>query len=131
MRILVALALLVAAACAPVARTAPTANLAPQVAPPVSAPAALKPVDEASCKTAGGDWRPICRMQKPACVISYPDAGKACTDGDDCAGNCVAKAAVAMTDGKPATGICSANNDPCGCMQLIEDGKALPMLCAD
>ena len=33
--------------------------------------------------------------------------------------------------GAAATGICAANNDPCGCKQKIEDGKATAAICVD
>ncbi len=127
MRFLMAFAMLAAMACAPVSTTTSAASLdGPQT--PVSAP---KPADEASCKTAGGDWRPICRMQQPACVFSYRDAGKACSDGDDCAGDCIVKGGEFASDGKAATGVCSASSDPCGCKQKIEDGKTTAAICVD
>lgn len=136
MRKLLALAAFaLAAACAP--STAPTpaaepaAVPAPVVAPVPEAPPAAQIADEASCKIAGGDWRPICRMQTLSCVITYPDAGKACTDGDDCAGNCEGAVTGAAGAGQPATGVCSTNSDPCGCHTFIEDGKATATLCAD
>ena len=137
MRKLIALAAFaLAAACAP--SPAPTSAAepaqvpAPVVAPLPEAPPGATPIaDEASCKTAGGDWRPICRMQNLACVITYPDAGKACSDGEDCAGDCLGAVTGAAGAGQPATGLCSTNSDPCGCRTLIEEGKATATLCVD
>lgn len=136
MRKLIALAAFtLAAACTPApapapAEPAPAATPAAEAAP--EAPPAATPIaDEASCKTAGGDWRPICRMQNPACVITYADAGKACSDGDDCVGDCVGTTTGAASAGQPATGVCSTNSDPCGCKTRIEDGKAAATLCVD
>ena len=80
MRLLMALVVLIAAACAP------ASPLQPLPAPPVTAQPIANPSDAASCKTAGGSWRPICRMQTPACVFTYADAGKACTDSTQCQG---------------------------------------------
>jgi hypothetical protein len=95
-------------------------------APPV-------PVDEArACVERGGEWRAICRLQKPACVTTFADADKACSDGADCAGDCIAHLADAPTmAGAPATGVCAANDDPCGCRQKIEGGKAGATICVD
>jgi hypothetical protein len=123
-------------ACAPASAPTP-AEPAPVPAPAPAAPAPEAPqepapiADEASCKTAGGDWRPICRMQNLACVITYADAGKACTDGDDCTGNCIVKDGAMGAAGQPVTGVCSTNSDPCGCRTMVEDGKATATLCVD
>lgn len=87
--------------------------------------------DPAACARAGGELKPVCRMQQPMCLIAFKDAGKSCTDGAQCAsGRC--KAEMSGPDTAPPTnGQCAANNDPCGCFQLFEDGKALPALCVD
>lgn len=134
MRTLIALAALAfAAACTPAPTTpaepAPTATPAAETAPPEQAIAAS---DEASCKTQGGNWQPVCRMQKPACVTTFSDAGKACTDGSECAGDCMANPEAPFpTAGTTATGVCATNNDPCGCKQKIEGGKATAAICVD
>lgn len=87
--------------------------------------------DAAACAKAGGEVRPVCRMQKPMCVVTFPDANKACSDGSECgSGRCVSANPTASS-GKPARGQCRPTNDPCGCYQTIEDGVAQPMLCAD
>ncbi|MDP3493994.1 MAG: hypothetical protein Q8R82_12845 [Hyphomonadaceae bacterium] len=135
MRILIAIAaFMIAAACTP--SSAPS-EPAPTPAPAVETPGAPEPeqivaTDEASCKTQGGDWRPVCRMQQPACITTFPDAGKACTDGSQCAGDCMASPEAGFADGgAAATGVCASNNDPCGCKQKIEDGKATAAICVD
>jgi hypothetical protein len=71
-------------------------------------------------------------MQQPACVMTFSDAGKPCTDGDDCAGDCMAKtdAGFAQT-GATTPGLCAVNDDPCGCKQTVEDGKATAAICID
>ncbi|HOZ27821.1 MAG TPA: hypothetical protein PLH23_11120 [Hyphomonadaceae bacterium] len=136
MRILIALAALaITAACTPSpapSEPAPTPAPVTSSETPSTAPEQIVATDEASCKTQGGDWRPVCRMQKPACITTFPDAGKACTDGSQCAGDCVASPDAGFADGSAAaTGICAANNDPCGCKQKIEDGKATAAICVD
>ena len=87
--------------------------------------------DPAACAKAGGEVRPVCRMQKPMCVVTFADANKACSDSSECgSGRCLSVNTTA-TSGQAAKGQCSPTNDPCGCYQRIEDGVALPTLCAD
>ena len=86
--------------------------------------------DPEACAKAGGSLRPVCRMQKPMCLITFTDAGKSCTDGSQCAsGRCTAK--LADPSGGAASGRCAATNDPCGCYTRIEDGVAQPTICVD
>lgn len=105
------------AACAPAAPPAP----------PAAGQASLDP---AQCSAAGGTVKPVCRLQRPQCVISYPDAGKACTDGSQCgSGKCVTDRDAAP--GAPAQGVCKADNDPCGCVTPVVNGKVGAGLCVD
>lgn len=105
-KLITAFALLVVAACAPVASPS-----APTISPPEAT------LDVAACKAEGGAVMPVCRMQRPMCVLPYKDAGKSCTDNDQCDGRCVA-------EGETATaGTCEADNDPCGCVTEMVDGK--------
>jgi hypothetical protein len=84
---------------------------------------------EAACKTYGGDWRPICMMQKPACVVTFKDAGKSCSDSSECSGRCQTSGSAPPESA--VRGVCTATSDPCGCFQLVEKGKAGYPLCAD
>jgi hypothetical protein len=108
----------------------------PAVAPPTAQPEVATKVDWRSaqnaeqCSGIGGQWRPICMMGKPACVVAYKDAGKSCTDSSQCSGRCITGSTGAKPE-TPTTGICTANSDPCGCFQLVENGKAGYALCAD
>lgn len=86
----------------------------------------------AACAKAGGAVQPVCRMGNPMCVVTFADAGKACTDGAQCgSGRCYAVTPTAASGGQSATGQCAATNNPCGCNQRVEDGVALPTLCVD
>lgn len=88
--------------------------------------------DPAACAKAGGVLQPVCRMQKPMCLITFSDAGKSCTDGAQCgSGRCYAATPVAASGGSGATGQCAPTINPCGCNQRVEDGVALPTLCVD
>lgn len=83
----------------------------------------------AACAKAGGEVRKVCMMGVPMCVVTFRDAGKACSDKADCSGRC-----LAQDNPQPmqaAKGICAATNDPCGCFQTVEKGLAGYPLCAD
>lgn len=122
------LAVLLLAACAPM-------TTAPEPAPPAPSPQVSQPElpkTEAACKTSGGDWRPVCMMGRPACVVSYKDAGKDCRDGSECSsGRCYAKQVLATPPAGGTVGACAANSDPCGCRALVVKGQQTPVLCVD
>lgn len=116
-----AILLLALTACTPVAGPAPSSPT----------PVALA-ADPAACKAAGGGIRPVCRMQQAACVIAYKDAGKACTDSDQCQGRCVTgDEGDAPVAGSATIGLCEADSDPCGCSTEVIGGKAASTLCID
>ena len=119
MRWMVGIAALIVAACAPVTGSAtptPTPAPAPQQVVQKLTPAA----DEAGCRSQNGSWAPICRMQRPACVLSFSDAGKSCTDSDQCQGACYADAAGgASQPGKFVTGKGATDSNPCGCKARV------------
>ena len=88
--------------------------------------------DAAACARAGGKMLPQGRMQSLRCVISYADAGRRCTDGDDCAGGCrVGDVANPPAAGAPAVGQCQASSSRFGCYTTVEGGKAEATLCVD
>jgi hypothetical protein len=119
MRLLLLLAGMGLAACAPMAP-------APEQLQPTQKPAETA----AACAAQGGNWRPVCLMGKPACVIAFEDGGKACSDGSECAsGRCVTEQHVQPE--KPVKGVCARTSDPCGCMQFVRNGKADYPLCID
>jgi hypothetical protein len=98
--------------------------------PPPPSPAASSSVDAAACGAAGGVVRPVCRMQRPMCVIPNADAGKACTDDSQCGGGCVYDGAPMGADGT-TTGVCRKDNDPCGCIEHVKSGKKAGGICVD
>ena len=126
MRTLMAIAATVVAACSPVRPQAPSEPS------PVAAVTAPPFAEEAACTEKGGEWRPVCRMQQPACVAKFADGGKECSDGDDCAGQCLARSEAGFVqEGKAVTGFCAVNDDPCGCKQTVENGMASAAICID
>ena len=128
MKRFVMLAALFVAACQPMPVDGGKTDLA-QAAPT----AAQTPADDASaCAAKGGKMLPQGRMQSVRCVITYADAGRRCTDGDDCAGDCrVDDVANAPAAGSNAVGQCQANSSRFGCYTTIEDGKAGATICVD
>lgn len=114
--ILAATLALVMAACAP--------------APPPPVVTSTGP-DVAQCAAKGGTVRPVCRMQKPACVIAYADAGKTCSDKSDCQGRCLYRGEAPADPAAAVTGQCQANSDPCGCFTTVVKGHVGPGMCVD
>jgi hypothetical protein len=123
-RAILAVAVLMLAACAQPA-TAPL-PVQPETAAKIDWRAAST---AEQCSTIGGEWRPVCMMGKPACVVTFKDAGKSCSDSSECSGKCVTKAGA--QPGTETRGQCTTNSDPCGCFQLVTKGKADYPLCAD
>jgi len=130
MKRLVFLAALLAAACQPMPEEGGKADLA-QAAP--AAQAGQTPADEASaCAARGGKMLPQGRMQSLQCVVSYPDGGNRCTDGDQCQGSClIPDVAAAPAAGAAAVGQCQPTSSSFGCYTTVEDGKAEATICVD
>jgi len=118
MRILIAALALMSAACSPMAEQAPDAGAPTQTA-------------EAACAAQNGTLQRVGRMQSVQCVIAYADAGKRCTDGDQCGGDCLADPTAAIPAGQAATGQCAPTSNRFGCATRVEDGKADATLCID
>jgi hypothetical protein len=133
-RILIAAAAVLMAACQPMpASDGPTeiAAIVP-AGQTVIGPSVAGSEDAAACARAGGKMLPQGRMQSVRCVITYADAGRRCTDGDDCAGDCrVGDVANPPTAGAPAVGQCQVNSSRFGCYTTVEGGKAEATLCVD
>jgi putative hemolysin len=115
---LTALAALALAACSPMTGQSPDA-----AAPGQSA--------EASCAAQGGTLQRVGRLQSVQCVIAYADAGKRCTDGDQCGGDCLLPEGTTVEAGAAAVGQCAATSNRFGCATRVEDGKADATLCID
>ena len=133
-RILIAAAAVLMAACQPMpASDGPTeiAAIVP-AGQTVIRPSVAGSEDAAACARAGGKMLPQGRMQSVRCVITYADAGRRCTDGDDCAGDCrVEDVANPPAAGANAVGQCQVNSSRFGCYTTVEGGKAEATLCVD
>lgn len=118
MRLLIAALSLFAAACTPMATQAP-------------APAGGETSAQADCAARGGTLQRVGRLQSVQCVIAYADANKRCTDGDECAGDCLLAEMGSVPPGGAAVGQCAATSNRFGCATRVEDGKADATLCID
>jgi hypothetical protein len=85
----------------------------------------------ADCIARNGTMQPVGRMQTMQCVVRYADAGKRCTDSDQCAGECRTADAARPAEGASVAGICQATSNQFGCFTRVEDGKAEATLCVD
>jgi hypothetical protein len=86
----------------------------------------------AECQARGGRMQPQGRMQTLQCVVSYADAGKRCTTGSDCQGDCrVEEVSTAPAAGAAATGQCQPTNSRFGCYTTVENGRAQATICVD
>ncbi|HZW16115.1 MAG TPA: hypothetical protein VFF66_07650 [Brevundimonas sp.] len=118
----------------------------PPVADIAQAPSTEPPSDEtrATCQARGGEMQRVGLLGTWQCIIRYADAGKRCTDGDQCQGDCRSEVSLPPPPPGPPVvpkqsappppaheGVCQADSDPFGCFAVIEDGKAAPMLCVD
>ena len=90
------------------------------------------PTTAETCRDRGGHWGPQGLLGRDGCVLPYADAGKRCTDGDQCLGDCRAVDGASFPrPGQAATGQCQRTTSPFGCFTRIEDGKADATLCVD
>jgi len=93
------------------------------------------PTNEEECKIAGGDWRQMNMSGYMGCDLPVPptsDGGKACKDGIECEGSCLADSQMGkINSGDKIIGECSTiKNVGLGCHVFVREGKA-DILCAD
>jgi hypothetical protein len=103
----------------------------PPERPAVETGSSVLPADPASCKLAGGAFKPVGKMQTMQCVINYADAGQSCTSGSQCAGDCRATSGVDVVPGQKVAGFCQATSDRFGCSTRVENGRAESTICID
>lgn len=127
-RILIMAAALAISACQPMPTT--PVETASNDTPVIQTPA--PGTDAAACEARGGKMLPQGRMQSLQCVVSYADAGRRCTDGDDCQGDCrIEEVNGAPNAGAATVGQCQASSTRFGCYTTVEGGKAEATICVD
>jgi hypothetical protein len=82
------------------------------------------------CKQNGGEVQRAGRMGLPHCVMTYPDAGKACKDSSECTARCLLVNSN-VPAGAQVTGTCQQNSLRFGCYAVVKDGIAGPAICVD
>ncbi|NYZ62760.1 hypothetical protein [Luteimonas deserti] len=117
------LALLLFAAAALTACAAPAERLSANAGPD-----AATVTHEADCDRVGGEWRQLGRAPVKQCLRRTTDAGKACSQSEQCEGHCLAP--EGSVDGTTVTGQCSVDTNPFGCQQRVRDGMA-STICVD
>jgi hypothetical protein len=75
--------------------------------------------------------KPVGRRQTLQCVISYSDAGKSCSSGSQCSGDCRAKPGIDTVPGQAVSGQCQTDSDRFGCSTKVENGRAQATICID
>ncbi len=97
-----------------------------------NAPAAADNADAARCAAAGGELKPLGRLQRVQCVAPYTDAGKACSAKSECTGQCLAQGETELVAGSKARGVCQTDvSQNFGCRQRIDNGVARGTICVD
>jgi len=91
-------------------------------------PDAASVTHEAECAAVGGQWTQLGRAPVKQCLRQTTDAGKACTDSEQCEGQCIAP--EGSVDGTVVAGSCSVDTNPFGCQQRLRDGVA-STICVD
>ena len=84
-----------------------------------------------ACMAKGGMVERRGMMQTELCVVPYADAGKACTDSDQCQAQCIAEGAVGTPPGETTAGICQRDDQLFGCFGVVEDGRIENGICLD
>jgi hypothetical protein len=64
------------------------------------------------------------------CALPYADAGRRCTSGSQCAGDCLYEG-PAPRPGQRVVGQCQALAYPFGCRTTVENGRAAGAICVD
>lgn len=131
--------LILMGACAPEPATTPVAEN------PSAGPQATPPSDtqKADCAARNGEMQRVGLLGSWQCIVRYADAGKPCTDSDQCEGQCRAQVdlppppqgaptpAPSTPPREPTAGVCQADSNNFGCYAVFEDGRAQPMICID
>lgn len=87
--------------------------------------------DIVKCQEQGGQPHKVGMLLSEKCIITYPDAGKVCTKGDDCQANiCEVNEASPIGQTFKLVGMCKATNNHFGCYNFIDDGQ-IQGICVD
>lgn len=85
---------------------------------------------QADCETAQGHWKKRGKLQQYACVLPATDAGKACSDSQECQVACVVEG-FDLNPGSKVVGQCLESTEQFGCRAYVRDGRTDGVLCID
>lgn len=91
----------------------------------------METTNSEECATMGGHVQNVCALAEKVCLIDYKDAGKPCQSSTECEGKCIYTADKPANVGDSVMGFCEADNNPCGCWQLVEKGELHAEVCAE
>lgn len=94
-----------------------------------SASAAKKPTYAESCQREGGQWVRGGTLGFYGCLRPAKDAGKTCTNSNQCQYGCNARPGTSPRPGTKTTGQCQKDNSHAGCRIDIKNGIAQPEHC--
>jgi len=89
----------------------------------------MSPEELRLCYAAGGTPQTIYYFTE-GCVRPYADAGKTCSDGDQCEGECVYPGNGFPKAGTEVSGVCEAKTGTLSCRSLVRKGKYESEPCA-
>lgn len=144
MRILILPLILLAAACS-LADETPVPSAADQATAAYQPPPLPTDAERQACVARDGRMQQVGMLGSHQCIVHYADAGKRCTDGDQCQGDCwvedslppppqPGEPAVATPRPSPQSateGVCQPDSNRFGCYTTIEDGRAEATICVD
>ncbi|CAA6803502.1 MAG: Unknown protein [uncultured Thiotrichaceae bacterium] len=82
-----------------------------------------------NCKKQGGEWVRGGILGLYGCLRPAKDAGKICTNSDQCQYGCNARPGSSPRPGEKTTGQCQKDNNHAGCRIDIKNGIAQPKHC--
>jgi hypothetical protein len=80
-------------------------------------------IDVKACRDRGGKVENVCKLQVPACVTPFPDAGRRCTDNSQCQGKCILDIDHRPESDDEVSGRCEVDDNPCGCKIEVVNGR--------
>ncbi len=88
-----------------------------------------RPTTEAECTALNGTWQKLGMSPTPSCNWVAVDAGKTCTDQNDCQGTCIATSYQSAT--QTTIGTCTQMVWTVGCQSIVVNGQSSATRCTD
>jgi hypothetical protein len=82
------------------------------------------------CLAQDGVWARVGMLQKYACTLAAPDAGRPCKGKADCTYSCDYRGPYPVAEGE-VEGTCRSSSSPFGCRRPVEGGRVASGICVD